>query len=188
MISTRQTMISIINNPNSTVAYFKQEGHLQMITGEVNKRAVEKNGVRTLLRELEYGDFEIGYKETGQPCLKGKPEVFLSVSHAKGWVAVSLGSEPVGVDIQPFSSRLKQGQDYFRNERERVFSEDEKALHLIWGAKEAFYKLKEGQIPDLKEAVSVRRISKDTLVLEFESKLYELGYRIFEDTFLVFTH
>jgi 4'-phosphopantetheinyl transferase len=180
-------MISIINNPNSTVAYFKQEEYEKMLVTGINKRALEKGGVQALMRELGYPDLEIGYKETGQPYLKQKPEVFLSVSHAKGWYAVSIGPKPVGVDIQTSSSRLKQGQDYFRNERELPFSENEEALHLIWGAKEAFYKWKEGQIPDLKEEVTLVKILEDRLILEFESNPYELGFRIFEDCFLVFT-
>ncbi|TSJ46479.1 4'-phosphopantetheinyl transferase family protein [Fluviicola chungangensis] len=180
-------MISIINNPNSTVAYFKQEDYDQRIADGINKRAVEKGGVQTLLQELGYDDFEIGYKATGQPYFLQKPELFLSVSHAKGWFALSVGFEPVGIDIQTFSSRLKQGQDYFRNERELPFSEDEHALHLIWGAKEAFYKLKEGQIPDLKEEVTLISISADELVIDFESEKVQLSYRLLENAFLVFT-
>ncbi|WP_341900280.1 hypothetical protein [Fluviicola taffensis] len=180
-------MISIINNPNSTVAYFKQEDYDQLISSGVNKRAIEKGGIRTLLQELGYGEDEILYKESGQPYLKDKPELFLSISHAKGWFAVIIGVEPVGIDIQTQSSRLKEGQDYFRNENERSFSEDETALHLIWGAKEAFYKLKSGELRDLKEDVSVSGISSDTLVLTFESTGYELKYLLLENAFLVFT-
>lgn len=180
-------MISIINNPGSTVAYFRQEDYNQLIESGVNKRAVEKGGVQTLLQKLGYNGMEILYKENGQPYFKDKPGSFLSVSHAKGWFAVSVGSEPVGVDIQTYSPRLKQGQDYFRNERELPFSEDENALHLIWGAKEAFYKLKEGQIPDLKEEVSVLEIAQDSLILDFESEIHNLGYKILEDAWIVFT-
>lgn len=180
-------MISIINNPDSKVAYFKQEDYNQLISGGVNKRAIEKGGIRTLLQELGYGEEEILYKESGQPYLKDKPELFLSVSHAKGWFAVMIGKEPVGIDIQTHSARLKEGQYYFRNERELQFAEDEKALHLIWGAKEAFYKLKEGKIADLKEEVSVLNISNELIVIEFKSVSYELKYLLVENAFLVFT-
>jgi 4'-phosphopantetheinyl transferase len=180
-------MISTINNPNSTVAYFKQEDYEKLLKNGINKRAVEKGGVRVLLEKLGYEGLEIQYKETGQPCFRNNPELFLSISHAKGWYAVSVGTEPVGVDIEPFSSRLKQGQDYFRNERELSFSENETALQLMWGVKEAFYKWKEGQIADLKEEVTLVRILEEKLVIEFESDEYQLGFRVFEDVFLVFT-
>ena len=180
-------MISIINNPNSTVGYFRQDDYDQMIARGMNKRAVEKGGIQKLLQKLGYGNLEIGYKQTGQPYFKQKPELFLSVSHAKGWFAVIVGSKAVGVDIQTFSSRLNQGQDYFRNEHELAFAEDDRALHLIWGAKEAFYKLMEGQIPDLKEEVKLTSILDETLILEFESGKYDLGYKILEEAFLVFT-
>ncbi len=187
VISIAYTMISIINNPESTVAYFKKEDYDQLIAGGLNKRVVEKEGVRTLLSELGCDGLEICHKESGQPYFKQNPELFLSVSHAKGWFAVSVGPEPVGIDIQSFSSRLKQGQDYFRNQREVSFSEDENALHLIWGAKEAFYKLKEGQIPDLKEEVSVLAISDDTLTIDFDLHTYTFGYLVLGSTFLVFS-
>lgn len=180
-------MISIINNPNSTVAYFKQDDYDQLIAAGINKQAIEKGGVRKLLEELGFGDEEILYKETGQPYFKDKPDSFLSISHAKGWFAVIIGKVPVGIDIQTQSSRLKEGQDYFRNAREFSFSEDETALHLIWGVKEAFYKLKEGKIGDLKEDVSVLSISNDTLVADFESEKYDLKYFLVENAFLVFT-
>ena len=169
------------------MAYFRQNDYDQLILGGMNKRALEKAGIQKLLQELGYA-FEISYKETGQPYFRQKPELFLSVSHAKGWFAIILGSKPVGIDIQSFSARLKQGQDYFRNERELPFSESEEGLHLIWGAKEAFYKLKEGQIPDLKEEVSLVSILEDTLVVDFESDKYQLGYKILGDAFLVFTY
>lgn len=184
---THLIMISIINNPNSTVAYFKQEDYEKLLKNGINKRAVEKGGVQRLLEKLGYDGLEIQYKQTGQPFFSSNPELFLSVSHAKSWYAVSVGKEPVGVDIEPFSSRLKQGQDYFRNERELPFSEDETALQLMWGAKEAFYKWKEGQIADLKEEVTLVKILEEKLVIEFESDEYQLGFRVFGDVFLVFT-
>lgn len=180
-------MISIINNPNSTVAYFKQEDYDQLIASGINKRVIEKGGVQSLLQELGYGDEEIAYKESGQPYFKDKEELFLSISHAKGWFAISVGSEPVGIDIQTYSSRLIQGQDYFRNEGELAFAEDETALHLIWGAKEAFYKLKEGQIPDLKEEIGILSVSIDTLIIDFKSDRFKLKYSLVENAFLVYT-
>ncbi|WP_294670853.1 4'-phosphopantetheinyl transferase superfamily protein [uncultured Fluviicola sp.] len=180
-------MISIINNPNSTVAYFKQEDYEKLLKDGIHKRAVEKGSVQMLMEKLGYDGLEIQYKQTGQPFFRNNPELFLSISHAKGWYAVSVGTEPVGVDIEPFSSRLKQGQDYFRNERELPFSENETALQLMWGAKEAFYKWKEGQIADLKEEVTLVRILEEKLVIEFESDEYQLGFRVFGEVFLVFT-
>lgn len=180
-------MISIINNPNSRLAYFKQEDYAELLGSGVPKRSLEKKGIQRLLEELGYNSPEISYKETGQPFLTDNPELFLSVSHAQGWFAVLIGTKPLGVDIQTYSPRLILGQDYFRNEREGAFSEDERALHLIWGAKEAFYKLKEGQMNDLKEEVSVFAIGEHSLIIHFEQIAHELKFVILEKAFLVFT-
>lgn len=180
-------MIQIINNPHSVLAWFKQEDYMDLLKSGANKRALEKGGIRYLLKELGMDQSEIAYRETGQPYLKDNPESFLSVSHAKGWFAVVVGTQPVGVDIQTHSPRLIQGQDYFRNERELPFAEDEQALHLIWGAKEAFYKLMEGQIPDLKEEVSVIAIGDEQLTIHYRETAYALKFRLLEAGYLVFT-
>ncbi len=181
-------MISIINNPDSVLAYFKQENYTKLLKDGVNKRELEKEEIRKLLSELGCGDLRIAYKTNGQPYFEAKPELFLSISHSKGWFAVMVGTKPVGIDVQVYSERLKAGQDYFRNEQEVQFSENETALHLMWCMKEAFYKWKEGEIADLKEDVSLVKIEEETLLVDFEGQEYLLNYKILEDVFLVFTN
>ncbi|WP_148235407.1 4'-phosphopantetheinyl transferase family protein [Fluviicola taffensis] len=178
-------MIHIINNSNSVVAYWKQADYQELLKGGAAKRLLEKKAVQYLLDALGYGHCEVKYKETGQPYLHNE-SAFLSISHSNGWFAVCVGSHPVGVDIQNHSPRLILGQDYFRNDQEVIFAEDEQALHLIWGAKEAFYKMKEGNIPDLKEEVSVLNIGEELIVLEFGFQNFELKYRLINSAFLVF--
>ncbi|AEA43415.1 hypothetical protein Fluta_1421 [Fluviicola taffensis DSM 16823] len=186
MISgTSRGMIHIINNSNSVVAYWKQADYQELLKGGAAKRLLEKKAVQYLLDALGYGHCEVKYKETGQPYLHNE-SAFLSISHSNGWFAVCVGSHPVGVDIQNHSPRLILGQDYFRNDQEVIFAEDEQALHLIWGAKEAFYKMKEGNIPDLKEEVSVLNIGEELIVLEFGFQNFELKYRLINSAFLVF--
>ncbi|MNU93353.1 4'-phosphopantetheinyl transferase sfp [compost metagenome] len=179
-------MISIINNPDFVLAYFKQENYEELLKNGINKRDLEKQGVQKLLNELGYGDLQISYKSTGQPYFEAKPDSFLSISHSKGWFAVILASKPVGIDVQVYSERLKAGQDYFRNDKEALFSEDETALHLMWCAKEAFYKWKEGEVVDLKEDVSLLKIEEENLLVDFEKTEYLLKYKLIEDAFLVF--
>lgn len=179
-------MISIINNPGSRIAYFRQEDYEECLKNGANKRDLEREGVGCLLKELGYDFFSIRHKPSGQPYLDQHPELYLSVSHSKGWFAVMIGSVPVGVDIQVYSERLKSGQDYFRNEREIAFENNDEALHLIWCAKEAFYKWKEGEITDLKEDMSIVEIGERTLVAEVSGIQYLLKYELVETAFLVF--
>ena len=179
-------MISIINNPDFVLAYFKQENYEDLLRSRINKRDLEKRGVQNLLDELGYGNLQINYKTNGQPFFEAKPELFVSISHSKGWFAVMVATKPVGIDIQVYSERLKAGQDYFRNDREVQFSEDETALHLMWCAKEAFYKWKEGEIADLKEEVSLLMVEEERLLVGFNKREYSLNYQLIEDAFLVF--
>ncbi|MDR0801449.1 hypothetical protein [Fluviicola sp.] len=179
-------MISIINNPDSVVAYFRQENYEILLKNGANKRDLEKKGTRRLLDALGYENLKIAHKPSGQPYVEKKPDLHLSVSHSCGWFAVMVGLVPVGIDIQVYSERLQAGQDYFRNERESAFSEDEQALHLIWCAKEAFYKLKTDEIADLKEDVSMLRIAESMLWIDFEGAGYFMNYKLLEGAFLVF--
>lgn len=179
-------MISIINNPDFVLAYFKLENYEELLRGGTNKRDLEKQEIRKLLSELGYGNLQIAYKNSGQPYFELRSDLFLSISHSKGWFAVMVGTKPLGVDIQVYSERLKAGQDYFRNDREIHFSEDETALHLMWCMKEAFYKWKEGEIADLKEDVSLQKIEEEMVFVDFEKTEYLLNYQLIEDAFLVF--
>lgn len=141
-----------------------------------SKRAFEKMEVKNAIEQLGF-DSEIGYKKTGQPYLTNHPEVYISISHSNGWIAVCISDTPVGIDIETVNPLILRGTDYFVNERERKYLENLKHLHLIWGAKEAFYKWKEGQISDLKNEVTICDISADkTLQVQFESNIYTLNY------------
>lgn len=154
----------------------KMEDYEQRLKNGENKRELEKSGVRESLLELGFNT-PVLYRENGQPYLEYYPEFFLSVSHSKGWFAVYVAVQPVGIDIEVENPRIKEGTSYFVNENEQSFVGDLQALHLIWGAKEAFYKLKEGAISDLKNEVTLISIEPDNrLKVLFEQQLYTLNF------------
>jgi len=128
-------------------------------TGET-KRSFEKNEVKKAIEQLGF-NAELGYKASGQPYLVNHPDLFISISHSKGWIAVYISETPVGIDIESDNPRILMGTDYFVNDNESQFLGDLKSLHLIWGAKEAFYKWKEGQISDLKNEVTILKIEQN---------------------------
>lgn len=99
--------------------------------------------VRHLLREAGYTDFNLYYDDNGKPNLKdGK---YISITHSHEFSAIIVSSENVGIDMEmqrekiiriadkfidfEFSFLDKRHQDYVR------------ILTVIWGAKEAKYKM-----------------------------------------------
>lgn len=164
------------------------------------RKAAERARILSMLRE-EMNDpaLTIGYKKSGQPVVADRPGLFISVSHSNGWCALAISTErAVGVDIQTFTSRLDRGMDYFVNDFEREqlgtdFSSSD--LYLIWCAKEAFYKQREGQIADLKNDVTVcipsgKKPAGNTGILSvlFGHEEYVLSFRADGEKALVFTN
>lgn len=148
---------------------------LRLKNGE-KKRDLEKSEVLLSLRDLGF-DSAVLYRESGQPYLEKYPELFLSVSHSKGWIAVYVSERPVGIDIETDNPKIIAGAAYFVNDRERQFLGNLASLHIIWGAKEAFYKWKSGAIPDLKNEVTIIQIGEDNTVrIEFEGTIHSFDF------------
>ncbi|MBC9811928.1 4'-phosphopantetheinyl transferase superfamily protein [Crocinitomicaceae bacterium CZZ-1] len=165
----------------------RMEDYEQCLKKGEHKRELEQRGVRTSLLELGF-DTSVLYRESGQPYLEHYPELFVSISHSKGWFAVYVSSHPVGIDIEVENPRIKEGASYFVNEQEQSFVGSLTDLHLIWGAKEAFYKLKEGMIPDLKNEVTLLAIEPgNRLQVEFGEEVYTLYYHRENGVTLVLT-
>lgn len=139
------------------------------------KRSIEKNEVLKTLRIMGF-DSPVLHKESGQPYLENYPELFLSISHSNGWIAVYVSMQPVGIDIETQNPRIAEGSSYFLNENEQQFKSDLNNLHIIWGAKEAFYKWKEGNITDLKNDVTILSIKASTVSIEFEGQKHQFDW------------
>lgn len=151
------------------------DGYEVRLKNGEKKRELELSEVQQSIKALGF-DSTVLYKASGQPYLEKYPDLFLSISHSKGWIAVYIATKPVGIDIELENPRIMEGTSYFVNEREQVFSKNLNTLHLIWGAKEAFYKLKEGQIDDLKNDVTLISHDLKTLQIEFQHQSFCLEY------------
>ena len=179
--------LGIKNSKKRVHTVFQADFHQKLSSG-IPKKTLEQEGILRLLQEMNLSEWTLAHRANGAPYFENNPYLHLSISHSNGWVALIVDEKPVGIDIQTFSKNIKAGQDYFRNAREAAFAEDETALHLIWGAKEAFYKMKQGQIPDLKEEVSIFQIDHDSINLEYADLKHTLHYILLPDrVFLVYS-
>ena len=99
--------------------------------------------VRHLLSAAGYSDFDLYYDENGKPHLKnGK---FISITHSFCFSAIILGEEQVGVDVEKQREKILMIAHKFTPVREyRTLANFDaliRKLTIVWGAKEAVYKL-----------------------------------------------
>lgn len=107
-------------------------------------RRLEWLAVRRLMYEVGIGS-PIAYHPSGRPCLVNDAR-HISISHTRGYAAVAIREDaPVGLDIEQLTQKVCRVQHKFLSHEEKLFLLLEKknveALHLIWTAKEAMFKL-----------------------------------------------
>ncbi len=104
-------------------------------------RKKEWLAVRCLLTQLLGHYVPIRYLPSGKPCIEGG---YISISHTKGYVGVSLSKEPTAIDLEYPSNRVVPLAHRFVSEKEMLMvGEQDKALKmlLIWSGKETLFKL-----------------------------------------------
>lgn len=121
-----------------------------------DSRKSEWLAVRLLLKHLLGCETTIAYHETSVPYLPESP-YHISISHTKGYAAVILGEQPVGIDIEYRSSRINRIKFRFMNEEEftRLGELDTEQLLICWSAKETAFKLMQERVVDLQTDLHV---------------------------------
>jgi 4'-phosphopantetheinyl transferase EntD len=80
---------------------------------------------------------------SGKPILIGRDEE-ISLSHTDNHVAAMIGKTSVGIDIQRCKHKILQVEHKFASAAESALidrSQPVLHLHILWGAKEALYKI-----------------------------------------------
>ncbi|PHR44611.1 MAG: hypothetical protein COA32_14545 [Fluviicola sp.] len=184
-----QNLKYLVNNSSSKLIAWKDESHFEKTGNGLKKKEIERQEVHEMLTSIDAG-LILEYKSNGAPFTSNSIYTHISISHYGGHYAIYLSNKPVGVDIQVFKSSLAKGKHYFVNEAEESSIELSKInLHLIWTAKEAFYKMHSGEIPDLKNEVSIKKIdeSDKSIALNYAHADFLLNYLIFENHLLTWT-
>lgn len=108
---------------------------------------------RLLLYDLLSRVVTIDYDLAGKPLLENQ-EQSISISHTKGMVAVVIGANIAGIDIELYSDRvLKIEKKFMSGIESSQVSKSEKAKELLiyWSAKETLFKLHGGGGLDFKK-------------------------------------
>lgn len=100
--------------------------------------------VRKLLQKAGYSDFDLLYDESGKPHLKNQKHI--SISHSHEFSAIILSDENIGIDLEMQREKIiriadkfvESEYDYLNKENTKDYI---KKLTVIWGAKEAIFKI-----------------------------------------------
>ncbi len=106
-------------------------------------RQAEWLAARLLLAEMLGHEARIAYFPSGAPYLPDEP-FHLSLSHTRGFVALSLSPERTGIDIEYRSDRVRKIRSRYLSPAEEAFIDprhETEHLLVCWCAKETLFKL-----------------------------------------------
>jgi len=98
--------------------------------------------VRHLLKAAGFSDFDLFYNDNGKPHLTNGKHI--SITHSFTYSAIAISDFTIGIDIEKNREKIKIIQHRFVNfEKGFIHKDDDyiEQLTVIWGAKEALYKI-----------------------------------------------
>ncbi|MFK8056889.1 MAG: 4'-phosphopantetheinyl transferase superfamily protein [Saprospiraceae bacterium] len=110
-------------------------------------RVKETLSARLALLALVPDAAEAGFEkdEFGKPHLNGEGALNFSLTHSHGHAAAIVSAHACGIDLQLRVEKIVKLRSKFEREDERAFIDRQPdeiaALHVLWGAKEALFKL-----------------------------------------------
>ncbi|RDI57081.1 4'-phosphopantetheinyl transferase family protein [Flavobacterium glaciei] len=165
---------------------------LNGMRSEIHQRAFLS--VRKLLQEAGYTDLDLYYDEFGKPHLQGKKHI--SITHSHNFSAIIISDEIVGIDIEMQREKITRIADKFCDSEFQfldISCEDYiRKLTVIWGAKEAIFKIRNEKGISFKDHISVDnfRISAKQTIATLHSdnlvKDFKIHFEEIEDFTLVY--
>jgi len=134
----------------------KCQSRIEEMKSELHQRGFLS--VRKLLNEAGYTDFDLYYDEFGKPHLQdGK---YISITHSYQFSSIIISEETVGIDIELQREKIIRIADKFCDtefqylDRKKT-TEYIKKLTVIWGAKEAIFKIRNEKGISFKDHIAV---------------------------------
>ncbi|MFC5681763.1 4'-phosphopantetheinyl transferase family protein [Flavobacterium sp. MAHUQ-51] len=114
--------------------------------------------VRKLLNKAGYTDFDLYYDEFGKPHLQDGKHI--SITHSHEFSSIIVSDEVVGIDIELQREKIIRIADKFCDAElqylnKEAISEYIKKLTVIWGAKEAIFKIQNEKGISFKDHIAV---------------------------------
>lgn len=137
---TGRVLIEPVAEAASLSASVTEQEWRQAMEFACQRRRNEYLSWRAAVRRELGRDVKIDYDETGAPRVD-IPDIYISVSHARGMIAVAIADCRCGIDIESLDRRFEHVADRYMSLRERALSADPQWPAVVWCAKEAMYKL-----------------------------------------------
>lgn len=144
--------------------------------------------VRKLLQEAGHTDLDLYYDEFGKPHLHG--EQHISITHSHNFSAIIISDETVGVDIELQRDKIIRIADKFCQSEFQFLEAENKEeyirkLTVIWGVKEAIFKIRNEKGISFKDHINVdafelnakqniARLHFNNLVKDFDTYFEEM--------------
>ena len=173
-----------------------QEKHQMRYNGMLSEQ--HRKGflsVRKLLAEAGYSDFDLKYDANGKPSLADGKHI--SITHSFDFSAIIISNENVGIDLEKQREKIVRIADKFIGSEadflhpETTYIEN---LSVIWGAKEALYKMCNSRSLSFKQDMHVQDFTQSTQqgfalvdckTLDF-SRRFTFHFETFENYTLVY--
>lgn len=123
--------------------------------------------VRHLLKAAGYSDLDLFYDENGKPHLSDGNHI--SISHSFGFSTIIISAENVGVDIEMQREKIIRIADKFIGSEAAFLSTENQSLYIknlsvIWGAKEALFKMCNSRSLSFKQDMHIQPFNLDETV------------------------
>lgn len=140
--------------------------------------------VRKLLLESGYTDFDLYYDQFGKPHLTDGRHI--SISHSHDFSAIILSDKNCGIDLEMQREKIITIAHKFADEESKFLKEQNqddyiRQLTIIWGAKEAVFKIQNEVGISFKDHIHVDRFALESRVTSAVLKFaaLEVNYNIF---------
>lgn len=140
----------------------KTQNRLNGMKSQMHQRAFLS--VRMLIQEIGINDFDLHYDEFGKPYLSDHR--YISITHSHNFASIIISEETVGIDMELQREKIIRIADKFVDtEFDYLQSEPKeeyiKKLTVIWGAKEAIFKIRNEKGISFKDHIRVKDFSLD---------------------------
>ncbi len=137
----------------------KSASRLNEMKSQMHQRAFLS--VRKLLEITGYSDFDLYYDDFGKPHLND--EKHISITHSHNFSAIIVSDKTVGIDIELQRDKIIRIANKFCNSEFQFLNQNVenetnqfiKKLTVIWGAKEAIFKIRNEKGISFKDHINV---------------------------------
>ena len=168
----------------------KNSIRLEGMKSQMHQRAFLS--VRKLLQLAGYSDFDLYYDEFGKPHLSDSK--YISITHSHDFSAIIISDETVGIDIELQRNKIIKIADKFCNTEFQFLNPNDqpefiRKLTVIWGAKEAIFKIRNEKGISFKNHIQVNSfdLEKKETVVELHFNNLVKDFKIYFEEIEQFT-